>query len=196
MSTGYTSAISEGISFENFVMRCARAMGACISMRDDPMDKEIPNKFKPSTHYYDALEEAKNKLEKLNTMSLDDAEIEAQLEFEKLVESNEKSIQLKDKLRYKYQTMLRKVTEWNPPTDEYDGLKEFMIDQITKSIDFDCNNKSYYHTNLRLSACDWLSQRINMIQDDINYYEKENQEEVERAKKRTMWIQQLRKSLV
>jgi hypothetical protein len=35
MPTGYTDKIKDGISFEEFVLSCARQFGACISMRDD-----------------------------------------------------------------------------------------------------------------------------------------------------------------
>ncbi|KKK60691.1 hypothetical protein LCGC14_3021870, partial [marine sediment metagenome] len=31
MPTGYTACIKDGISFEKFVMQCARAMGACVT---------------------------------------------------------------------------------------------------------------------------------------------------------------------
>lgn len=35
MPTGYTSSIKDGISFENFVLKCARNFGACIAWRKE-----------------------------------------------------------------------------------------------------------------------------------------------------------------
>lgn len=36
MPTGYTDAIKDGISFNQFILSCARAFGALITMRDEP----------------------------------------------------------------------------------------------------------------------------------------------------------------
>ena len=44
MPTGYTYDLYDGkdIEFPDFVMKCARAFGALIEIRDDPMDAAIP----------------------------------------------------------------------------------------------------------------------------------------------------------
>jgi len=36
MPTGYTNCIKDGVTFEQFVWKCARAMGALVMMRDEP----------------------------------------------------------------------------------------------------------------------------------------------------------------
>ncbi len=48
MPTGYTHLIEEGCNLEEFVWACARAFGACVMMRDDSVDKPVPEKFEPS----------------------------------------------------------------------------------------------------------------------------------------------------
>lgn len=49
MPTGYTADIKDGISFETYAMNCARAFGACVSLRDKPSGgKVIPDAFEPS----------------------------------------------------------------------------------------------------------------------------------------------------
>lgn len=75
MPSGYTSDIYEGkdISGKDFILKCARAFGATIMMRDEPLDKEIPV-FEPSTYYIEVLEKAKNELEKYKKMSTEEAE--------------------------------------------------------------------------------------------------------------------------
>jgi len=44
MPTGYTAEIYEGekeVTFEKFALTCARAFGACITIRDEPMSASI-----------------------------------------------------------------------------------------------------------------------------------------------------------
>ena len=47
MPTGYTSGVATGEikDFKTYALQCARAFGACIMLRDEPMSDEIP-KFK------------------------------------------------------------------------------------------------------------------------------------------------------
>ena len=50
MPTGYTATLVEhGQTFPEFAMQCAKAFGACITLRDEPFDAPIPTKFKAST---------------------------------------------------------------------------------------------------------------------------------------------------
>src|SRR5665213_2401224 len=57
MPTGYTSKLYEGKdqSFNEFVMRCARAFGALITMRDDPSDAPIPDEFTADSYYSERI---------------------------------------------------------------------------------------------------------------------------------------------
>jgi len=196
MPTGYTAGIAGNMSFNEFIMDCARAMGACITMRDDPRSTEIPDKFEPSTYYIKAFKKATQRFTTLQKMSAKEAEKEAKKEFKKAVENNQKNISDNNELRKKYQTMLASVKEWQPPTPDHKGLKSFMVEQISESIEHDCSN-SYYLDNppKMLSGEEWLSKKISAALRNINYYETENQKEVERANGRTLWVQQLKKSL-
>ena len=40
--------------------------------------------------------------------------------------------------------ILKDVQKWHPPTTEHKGIKDFMIDQIEKTIDSDCETKYHY----------------------------------------------------
>lgn len=84
MPTGYTYAIKEGISFRDFVLKCARAFEACVSMRDDPMDKEIPE-FVASDYYQKELDKSFARLNEIVKMSDADCGIAATQEYEKQV---------------------------------------------------------------------------------------------------------------
>jgi len=195
MPTGYTAVIGDGISFEDFVMRCARAFGACITMRDDPTDKEI-SEFKPSPCYKESLDKAKRDLSKVKNTTLEEAEKRAQQKYEKETKDKEEGIQKNIELRSKYQTMLVKVRGWEPPSPDHQELKDFMIKQITNSIEFDCSNEYWLNQKLKLlTGQEWKEQKINRLFKDIIYYNSEWEKEKERVAGRNAWIKALRESL-
>lgn len=59
MPTGYTYPVAEEKvdTLAEFALQCARAFGACVTMRDEPSNKPIPEEFKPSLHYQKKLDE-------------------------------------------------------------------------------------------------------------------------------------------
>ena len=70
MPTGYTAKLMEnGQSFQEFVMFCARAMGVCVMMRDDSLDKPIPEKFEPSDYELKEMAKARTELDRLLSMT-------------------------------------------------------------------------------------------------------------------------------
>jgi hypothetical protein len=196
MPTGYTDKIKDGISFEQFVMLCARGMGACVTMRDEPWDAPIPDEFKPSDYHFKKIEEAEAELARLRAMSPDEAERAAHESFKAEAEHRDKSIKEMRDLKVKYLDMLSRVREWGPPTTEHHGLKEFMVSQIRKSIDFDCNDSYYHETEVvRLSGQKWLRGEIKRINGSIEYHTEAAAKEAERARSATEWIRALRRSL-
>ena len=44
MPSGYTEGVASGkvTEFKEYALLCARAFGACISLRDEPLSLEIP----------------------------------------------------------------------------------------------------------------------------------------------------------
>lgn len=70
MPTAYTANISKGITFKEYALLCARNFGATITMRDEPLDAEIPE-FQPSDYYVKRISEIKkdiNTLENYESM--------------------------------------------------------------------------------------------------------------------------------
>lgn len=192
MATGYTYNIKDGISFEKFVMQCARAFGACIDMRDEPLGKEIPDKFPTSSYHLNALNEAKLELDRFEETQTEEWEKKA-IEYNeaRLQEYNERVAENK-RVKESYEFMLEKVRAWNPPTTEHQGLKDFMIQQITASIKWYIYEpeKEEEVTGQRLKEI-----KYDCITHDIKYHTREHEKEVERTSGRNEWIEQLRESL-
>lgn len=197
MPTGYTSRIEDGATFEEFILNCAKAFGACISMRDEPMSKPIPEKFKETSFYKERYEEAVSKLKDLEKMSFHEAEKLAEAEYLSEVKRQKEFIDKIDKIENLYEEMLIKVNEWTPPSTEHLGLKKFMIEQIDISMDKG-SMRGYYDRNkpIKLNGTQWLFNQIQKVKENIKYHMEEWVKETERNNSKNEWIQQLRDSII
>lgn len=198
MPTSYTVLLEEKeVSFKDFALRCARAFGFLIEMRDEPLDKEIPKEFKPSDYYVKALAKAEATLAEVKSMGEDKCLKMAKKELENKISSLEKYAARDRKLLERYKRMQAKVEAWIPPTEDHQALKKFMLDQLHLSIP----DPEYYEKNLQEkkmlipNAKAWKKAKIEDLNDDIKYYTKRRKQEIELARKSTEWMQQLRKSL-
>ncbi|MEB9419887.1 hypothetical protein [Bacillus cereus group sp. BfR-BA-01318] len=96
MPSGYTYIIEdrEKVSGSEFILRCARQFGALITMRDEPMDAEIPT-FTVSSGHLERIETAKQNLEAYKSMSLEEAERLTEESYQNRIKSNQEAIQKK-----------------------------------------------------------------------------------------------------
>jgi hypothetical protein len=196
MPTGYTADIKDGISFETFIINCARAFGACIELRDEPGGGDrIPEAFAPSSYHADALAKARAGLAALEAMTPAELERAAADEYDRAETSRVMRLAEIEAQRAAYEAMLTKAKAWVPPTGEHQGLQSFMVEQITRSIDFDCGTDYYNKPTERLTGSAWADQRRESLARDVSYHTKHYAEDVELAKSRTEWVQQLRASL-
>jgi hypothetical protein len=196
MPSSYTTEIAKDISFPDFVMRCSRAFGAMIMMRDEPFDAPIPERFEPSDYHTKKIAESIANIVLLEGMSDAEAEVEAEKSYREAVERNNQGIAEVDELRKKYEAMLDNVNSWTPPTKDHEGLKKFMIEQITLSIQFDCN-ASFYENNQpkKFTGEEWRQLELREANKTLAYHKEENQKEIERTESRNEWLKQLRDSL-
>lgn len=196
MPTGYTACIGDGADFQKYILGCARAFGALVTMRDEPAHAPIPERFEPSDYHAKAIKKAEATLRELDGMPLDEAERAANADYAAALKQNQERIQRNDDLRAKYTAMLQQVDAWQPPTSDHEGLKKFMREQIEQSIDFDCSNEYYLKSApTKLTAMQWRSDQVEKARRDIAYHSKEHADEVGRAASRTDWVKALRESL-
>lgn len=196
MPTGYTAAIEKGISLRQFILNCTRAMGACIMQREDDAG-DPPKKREPTDYHVKEIERVEAVLREVELMDDATAQIRATEEYDKELQSIEEGIIKNNTLRQKYETMLSQVKSWIPPTPDHQGLKDFMISQITESISFDCSD---YHTNRLdklklLSPQEWKHKEMKRALTDLNYHQKGNSDELGRCRSQNNWIDKLYASL-
>lgn len=196
MPTGYTAILQEkpDLPFSDFALRCARAMGACIMQRDDSMDDLPDLDEKPSDYHVEAKEKAINDLRAAEEMTDDQWATVQQMEIRAAIASAEQDRAQRDRWRESYKRMLRKVDEWSPPTGEHTGLKDFMRQQITDSIKWDCNSTYYEESLQKLQAMTvkcFRDERLQKLRRDITYHTEEHRKEVDRVNGRNVWKRQL-----
>lgn len=199
MPTGYTAELMEsGQPFNDFVMGCARAMGACIMMRDDPANTEIPDEFTPSNYYAESILKKQRGLEALLAIEDDKKEDHAIGLLDAGIKGYHKYKSDHEAEDNRLESMKRRVLAWVPPTAEHRGLKDFMLQQI--SVSKNCSDaysdKEIAKLEERKSDLSGYFEEILISKrSDLRRAEKGLEEEIERCRSRTEWIKQLRLSL-
>jgi hypothetical protein len=194
MPTGYTADIKDGISFEKFVWSCARGMGALVMMRDEPTGAPIPQRFEPSDYNARQVAQLRGDIARLEAMTIEQVQAEAESAYISAVESRRLRIREKLELHNKYSEMLAKVVQWNAPTPDHEGLKNFMASQLRESMDFDCSTV-YDEAPERQEAAAWHNAQITEARRMLAYHEKAHAEEVQRTEARNDWLTALRDSV-
>jgi hypothetical protein len=203
MPTGYTCGILDGEikTFPEFAKTCMRAFGATIHMRDESMDEEYTPRV-PSDYHIKALKDAEKKLKKAKTLS------------DKKLISERKRV-LNESIKYytdatdkakstceSLELMLKQVKEWTPPTNDHQGIKDFMIEQLNSTINYD-GDCSYYEKMINAARNNLLNInpskiRKELIADaskDIIYHTEEHRKEIDRCNHSNKWVTDLLESI-
>lgn len=203
MSTGYTAGILNGKikSFKQFATQCIRAFGGAIHMRDDDWDAPYrPDKV--SDHYPNLIKEINKKIEKLNNMS--DKEL-IRLRKKELIEQKKRYqeyVEERMEARLKLNRFLDDAKKYTPPTPEHEGIKNFMIEQLTDTIGWD-GDPSYYEKQIGeldkiLENLDPVEIKNELMEDylqDLERNKKHLAEEEARVNQRNEWSRQYLESL-
>lgn len=202
MPTGYTCDIEKGISFKEYATKCMRNFGALINMRDEPWDTPITKeKVSPptsSSYHQTELEKAEKELEEFKLKSDEQLQKDFEQHVASEVERYEGYIKEKKELKKKYLEMLNKVYSFEPPTEEHESFHKFMIEQITGSIEHDCNLK-YYQEELEkyqnLTFEDYVDKKLKSINWNIDYHGVEAEKEKNRTDGRWEWVEAAMKAI-
>lgn len=196
MPTGYTSKLYEGEqSFNDFILRCARALGALITMRDDDWDVPIPKELEVDDYHAKRISEAKARLTKFEKLTDEQIQKKIDKQYAQRIKEDMESKKENDDRRNRYQAMIAQVKAWNPPTKDHEGLKKFMLSQLTESMEHDCHDYSKEKPHAKPTVAEWKKDELESIRWDVDYHTKENQEEIERTRGRNEWLQALWGSL-
>ena len=199
MATGYTAILTEkpDTTFKEFVLRCARACGACIMQRDDSL-VHPPKMDKVESYHADRLKQAQKEFAEFQQKN-DQQLMQEFLAYKaRMIKVDQERLEEKQQLRTTYTNMLTQVYAWTPPSPDHVELKNFMIQQLQDSIKWDCNTKytveslEYWES---LQFHNWLKKERQHLEDDIEYHTKHLAEDTLNTLKRNQWKQQLFDSL-
>jgi len=204
MPTGYTAGIIDGeiTTFEQFATQCSRAFGATIHMRDNPLDSPYEPRT-PSQYYVNSLQSQREKLEETKTMT-DEAIVR---DFENLLNDSlkyhERELEKTKVNLGRLNSIMESAKSWVPPTEDHEGVRDYMIDQLEITIKADGDPS--YHVNKIVQAKKELEEgidpkvyreeRIKEIEDRISYYGVEVQKELERCKQSNDWMDKFLESI-
>lgn len=198
MPTGYTANVKSGelTEFRDFALQCARAFGACVTMRDEPDDVPIPE-FVVDTFHPQQVALAKAALASFRAKTDDELR---QMLAREVQESRKKAkaVIAEDKeVRRRYEAMLAKVEAWTPPSKDHVELKAFMLKQLRDSVKFDCGSSSSreFLEEKTPEFRTWKNERLGKLLGRVARAEKSLAEEEERVASRNRWVLQLRESL-
>lgn len=199
MATGYTYSVQTGeiTELKDYILSCAKSFGAFIHMRDDKISPEI--KYKEIGEYYSRqLENTKNEFEAFKLLS--DEAIQKQLDesYERRVQELKDGLKRFDEQKQRYLDMIKKVEKWIPPTEDHVKLKEFALEQLNGSLEFDCSDRSreyYLKKPFKDSIESYRAYKIKSYLKDLEYYSKCYRNELESVEKTNKWIKDLVESL-
>lgn len=195
MPTGYTAGVESGevTDLRDYMLICARAFGALISMRDDPMDAPIPEKLEASTRYYDEqIAAVTAEIALLSSMTADEA-LTASLAANDDARRRHREYEAADQLHLdRHLAMAEKVKAWEPPSPEHAEYKAFMLQQLEVS-------SRWLGTKREIPPMpigeEWRKQRLVDLGESLARARKNRAEEIERTAQRQKWLDNLRGSL-
>lgn len=188
MPSGYTYKVENGEMTElnEFVWRCARGMSAMDHMHEEGPDVPISFSDTESIERCEKnLEDTKLERDALDMLSGDQMRRHLEGCFQSAHSSDVDYHIQWERENGRYQAMLDKVQAWEPPTEEHEGLKQYMIGQLESSMspareeppkpadpDWDVEEKKlrdgilknigYYEKHL-VKAKEWNQERIDWL---------------------------------
>lgn len=194
MTSAYTCVVQNGTvtDLSGFALRCARAFGALVPMRDEPMDAPLPEKLEPSvSHHDERIEKYQNILKAIDLLSEEDCQSKADSSYEVEIEYYKKRLQERDDEIQRCEKMLVKVRAWRVP-EELLTLKTFMMTQLSQAIGF---LRYEIENPIHKSGETWRKEEKREARMKVNYHMREKQDEIDRTAKRQEWLDMLRSAL-
>lgn len=195
MPTGYTAGVANGTTktFRDYAYSCARAFGAPAHMRDTPMGAPLPATIEPDRYYAQSMMEASAELDRLLTLSPMEAQRQCQTEHSAAMARWRERCDEIAMLRVRYRQMLHRSLDWKAPTEDHQSMRDFMIRQLSESMNNDCDWTPEMPRIKRWP--DWLAEKIS---DQCKWHQLAVQsfrDESARTARRNEWLQDLIDSL-
>lgn len=196
MATGYTEGILNGKinTFKDFALKCVLAFGASIHLRDETGDVKYRS-AEPTDYHKKAIQDAKKELNRIENLT-DDEIINSHIKT--LKADKERCLREIEKIkkdREKLEDILAKAENFVPPTQEHEEFRQFMINQLKQTIEFDCNTDFYDREIAKIdnqlkniNVIEIRESMIDYIKENIEYHTKAYEKEVRNCNKSNKWV--------
>jgi len=198
MPTGYTYPVSTGelTDFTDYALKCSRAFGVLVRMRDDSMDAPIPDKLEPSSYHKDMVDELTAKRKELLEYSESQIVQAINTEYDAALERRKKEVEETDQMRVRYMNMLAKAESWVPPTADHEPLKTFMVEQLRSSVNQDCAMSFTFPIPAKDKKPEvWRTEKLNELEKELKYNIQKYEQDLENTAACNKWLKDLRDSL-
>jgi hypothetical protein len=193
MPTGYTAAVNDGTitTLRDYALTCARAFGALIELRDDPLAK-APRRLPVEPSYHEqALIAAETELARLEALTSTEQAAGAQA-FNTQNEIDRNAAIARDiAIRDRYDAMLTQVVQWQAPSPDHEELRKFMIDQLVESRRFDTDDEPGKYIPEAVTAEQWYADALKRAADNVTYHQQHLDADNQRAAERQAWLDKL-----
>lgn len=195
MPTGYTATLYDGEqSLRDFLMGIGRGMGFAITQRDDDPSGPV-REVEPSGYHDQLIAEYESKLASLGDLTDEEALSLAREEYRDTLRRHEEAVAKRRALVERYARMLHDVEAWDPPA-LVAGAKELAIEQLQRSIKFDCGGNVYPgKPEEPTSGAAWLAARRAECHEMLSYHEGARAKEVARTNDRNRYVRAFLDSL-
>lgn len=201
MPTGYTFGIIDGTikDFKSFAEKCTRAF--LVHMRDESFDCEY-KKREPSKYYLEKIEFNKKKLEEYKKLSIVEIFNKSEKDLQEDLIKIENEIIKREKLHFKFLSFIGEAERYEAPTKDHERIKNFMIEQLTSTMNQDCNYSYYLKEKNKLkdkieniNPEKIKQQSIKDLENNINLYEEEYNKELKRCNESNEWYDKFIESI-
>ena len=195
MATGYTAdVIEKNITFREFALKCSRAFGALVSFRDEDICKVI-TEVPLSDYHKKGLKAAKDRLRSFNSASPRSLSDDAVREIKRRYEDSKNSRKVAVEENKRLKRMIAQVKKWNPPTSDHVRYKEFMIEQLTISL----NDLKYFvvknPSTGKKAIADWIESRRSELERMVKYHTEYWEKEQKNNAEANAWLKAIMDSL-
>lgn len=200
MPSYYTADIYDGkdISFQEFALKCARAFGALVHMRDEPLNTPL-SRPTISDYHTNEIKNIENEFALFLQSSTEQRKKMFEIEMEKEEAYYIKEIEKVKQTKNKYLTLIDDVKAYKPQSKELKEFKNFMFDQLIDGMKYDCSNEDWYNKSIQSIKEEtfetWEEERMNLYNSKLGYQKEALKKEKESIELANKWIDELYKSL-
>ena len=185
MPTGYTYKVAEGeiTTVKDYALECASAF--LPSMRDKNIGAAIPMEIPIEPYYFDRVVEINKQMQEIYNS---DCIVEAAEDFSTQYVAWKKASEEHDATAIRYNTMLQQVQDW---TCSVEGLKEFMLSQLSLAIKHDCG-PFYWGMPVACTVEEWKRKKLSGLFDQLAYCVEEATKVLKGNEENNKWLRDLR----